>query len=81
MLNKENILFSGGAASTILIPQYLSQTAPQLFSEIVPLASRTAPYCTGACGSCGGVCLTGAAAIIWLAVCAAVRRKKASPAR
>ena len=80
MLNKESILFGGGAAGTIIIPQYLSQTAPQLFSEILPLASRT-PYCSGVCGSCGGACVTGAAAIVWLALCAAVRRKKASPAR
>lgn len=74
MLNKESILFSGGAAGTIIIPQYLSQTAPQLFSEILPLASRTIPYCTGSCGNCGGACITGTAAIVWLAVCAAVRR-------
>ena len=78
MLNKENILFSSGAAGTVIIPQYLSQAAPQLFNNALPIASRTVPYCTGVCGSCGGACLTGAIAIIWLAACAAVRRKKAA---
>lgn len=82
MLNKENMLFGGGAASVIAIPQYLSQAAPQLFNSVLPVATRTVPYCTGVCGSCGGACLTGAAAVMWLAACAAVRRhtKNSQPA-
>lgn len=66
----QNLLLGGGAAGTIILPQAITSTWPQLFSAIAPLTANTLPACTGVCGACGGSCVGGIGAAIWLGACA-----------
>ena len=70
-----NLALGGGAAATILLPQAITQTMPQLFSRLAPLTAQTLPYCTGVCGSCGASCVGSLTVMAFLAVLAKVKGK------
>lgn len=66
--NKVNQLLLGSSAcASIVVPQAITKTWPQLFGSIAPLAANTLPYCTGVCGSCGGTCIGSVGVIAFLA--------------
>lgn len=63
-----------GAASSILLPQAVVNTWPSIFARLAPLTSNTLPACTGSCGACGGTCLTGVSAALWLGYCVLINK-------
>lgn len=65
-----------GAAASIMLPQAITRTMPQLFSGIVPLAANTLPYCTGVCGSCGGTCAASIGAMAFLTLAAKFKHQR-----
>lgn len=68
---KKNDLISGtAAAGAVIVPQALVNAFPQLTGSILPLASRTLPYCSGSCSACGGLCVSSISAVVWLSICA-----------
>lgn len=73
--NLKNIILAGGAAGSIVLPQAASKLYPQLLNAAAPQISAALPYCTGVCGSCGGSCITGACAAIWLGCCAYFKKE------
>lgn len=73
--NLSNIFLAGGAAGSVLLPQAVVQTSPQLLADAAPKIAATLPYCTGACGSCGGSCIASACAVIWLGCCAYFKKE------
>lgn len=77
--NLSNIFLAGGAAGSVLLPQAVAQTSPQLLAGAAPKIAATLPYCTGVCGSCGGSCLTSACAVIWLGCCAYLKKGEQRP--
>ncbi len=74
--NMQNALLAGGAASSVVIPQALTQTFPQIFAQAAPIASQTLPLCTGVCGSCGATCIGSVFVALWLSGAAYVQSKK-----
>ncbi len=69
-----NMLLASGAAGSVVLPQALVKFDPQLLAAAAPKISAALPYCTGACGSCGGSCIVGACAVIWLGCCAYLKK-------
>ena len=70
-----NLVLSGSAAATILLPQAITQAMPQAFSRLAPLTAQALPYCTGVCGSCGGSCIGSLTVITFLAALAKIKGK------
>ena len=70
-----NLALGGGAAATILLPQAITQAMPQLFTRLAPLTAQALPYCTGVCGSCGGICVGSLTVMAFLAALAKVKGK------
>lgn len=64
-MNKKDLLLSGQAASAVLIPQALTAAFPSLLPASAAPAARLG-YCSGSCAACGGFCLTGISAVLWL---------------
>lgn len=69
----QNITLGGGAAATIVLPQAVTSSWPQLFASVAPLTSGTLPACTGVCGSCGGSCVGSLGALLWLVTTALLK--------
>lgn len=65
-MKTQKLLYSGGAAGTVLLPQMLSRisSAPAL-SDKLPAAG-----CTGSCGNCGGSCISLIIPLLFLSFCA-----------
>ncbi|MDO4920638.1 MAG: hypothetical protein Q4E64_02255 [Phascolarctobacterium sp.] len=70
-----NLFLVGGAAGSVVLPQALVKFHPQFLAAAAPKISATLPYCTGACGSCGGSCIAGACAVLWLGCCAYLNKE------
>lgn len=69
-------LLIGGATSSIIFPQYVVNSWPNLFLALTPSTRSGIPGCTGNCGICGGVCLTSISSVIWLGFCAILNSKE-----
>lgn len=69
-----NASMAAGAAGSIIFPQAIINTWPDLFTKLAPLTSNTLPACTGSCGACGGICLTGVSAALWLGYCVLINK-------
>lgn len=69
-MKKHDLILGSTAAGAIIIPQALVNTFPQLTVSLLPVASRTLPYCNGSCSACGGLCVSGISAVVWLGICA-----------
>ena len=67
--NVQNLGLACGAAGSIVLPQAVTGTWPQLFAAAAPVVSGALPGCTGVCGACGGSCLAGVSALAWLGCC------------
>ena len=76
MMNKEQGLIFSGAASSLLIPQAISQVLPETLAKAAPLVQNLSSSCTGVCGSCGGTCLTGLCAMGYLGAVALWKKNK-----
>lgn len=63
-----NLALGSSAAATIILPQAVTKTMPQLFANIAPVTAQALPYCTGVCGSCGGSCVGSVAIVAYLAI-------------
>ncbi len=70
-----NLTLGSSAAAAILLPQAVTQAAPQLFTKLAPFTAQTLPYCTGVCGSCGGSCLGSLTIIAFLAMLDKIKGK------
>ncbi|MGM9582926.1 MAG: hypothetical protein ACI3WU_04340 [Phascolarctobacterium sp.] len=69
-----DISLMAGAAGSIILPQAIINAWPGLFTKLAPLTSNTLPACTGSCGACGGTCLTGVSAALWLGYCVLINK-------
>lgn len=72
--NMHNFGLACGAAGSIVLPQAITGTWPQLFASAAPFASGTVPGCTGVCGSCGGSCIASVGALLWLGCCTYLKK-------
>lgn len=78
MKNKlTKIYLAAGAAGSVLLPQAVARLYPQILAPAATNIANALPYCTGACGACGGSCLTSACAVIWLGCCAYCNKESA----
>jgi len=67
MSKQNDVIMATGAAGISLLPAVSAAVFPAL---------RSVPLCTGVCGSCGGGCLGGVGALVWIACCAYRNRKR-----
>lgn len=67
-MNKKELTAGAGAAGTVF--------AANAAASAVPTISAVSPLCTSVCGTCGGGCIVGIGAVLWLSAAAAYKTYK-----
>ena len=76
MVNKESIAYAGLGAGSIIFPNVIVQSLPNMLTSLAPVLQNTLPYCTGVCGACGGTCLGSIGIVAALGIAAKRKQSK-----
>lgn len=76
MVNKESMTYAGLGVGSILLHNLIVYSLPNMFTGLAPVLQNTLPYCTGACGACGGTCLSSVGIVAALGIAAKRKQSK-----